>query len=94
VLKRLAWLVAVGILQATACSPQSSSTPTTTAPDTPAAPTATSRPIPSAEVGPTNPTVAPPEQPAREQVVQVQPGDWVRGPEDAAVTFIEWGDFQ
>ena len=39
-------------------------------------------------------TAAPPEQPTREQVVQVQPDDWVRGPGAAAVTFIEWGDFQ
>ena len=93
-IKRLIWLVAIVVLLAIACSPQSSSTPTTTAPDTLAAPTATSPPLPSAEAGPTTPTVAPPEQPAREQVVQIQPGDWVRGPETAAVTFIEWGDFQ
>jgi len=93
-MKRLAWLMAIGVWVAAACSPQSAATPTTAAPDTPAAPTATSRPLPSAEAGPTNPTAAPPEQPTREQVVQIQPGDWVRGPGAAAVTFIEWGDFQ
>lgn len=39
------------------------------------------------------PTPAPQEI-TREQVVQPQPDDWVRGPETAAVTIIEWGDFQ
>jgi len=92
VIKRLAWLVAMSVLLTAACSSQGA--PTAVAPDTTIAPTATSRPLPSAEAGPTNPTAAPPEQPTREQVVQIQPGDWVRGPGAAAVTFIEWGDFQ
>jgi len=39
------------------------------------------------------PTPAPQEV-TREQVVQPQPDDWVRGPETAVVTIIEWGDFQ
>ncbi len=39
------------------------------------------------------PTPAPQEI-TREQVVQPQPDDWVRGSETAVVTFIEWGDFQ
>jgi len=39
------------------------------------------------------PTPAPQEV-TREQVVQPQPDDWVRGPATAAVTIIEWGDFQ
>ena len=94
-MKRFVWLAAFGAWVVVACSPQSAPTPTATAPEATAAPTATAQPVPSAEAGPTNPTAAPPQQqPTREQVVQIQPGDWVRGPDTAAVTFIEWGDFQ
>jgi hypothetical protein len=82
IMKRLAWLAALAML-AVACSPQS-------APD---APTATTQPLPSESAGPTAPTTAP-QQVTREQVVLPQPDDWVRGPDTASVTFIEWGDFQ
>ena len=91
--KRLAWMLAIGLTMGVACSPKSASAPTTASTEI-AAPTATPQPIPSAEAGPSNPTAAPASTPTREQVVQVQPGDWVRGPADAAVTIIEWGDFQ
>ena len=91
--KRLAWLVAIGVTVGGACSPQSASAPTTASTEI-AAPADALQPIPSAEAGPTNPTAAPASPPTRDMVVQVQPGDWVRGPADAAVTIIEWGDFQ
>jgi len=85
-MKRLVWLAAIGML-AVACSSQSAS-------DVPTAPpAATSPPLPSAPAGPSVPTATP--QPiTREQVVLPQPDDWVRGPDTASVTFIEWGDFQ
>ncbi len=53
-----------------------------------ATPTAT--PLPPTS-GP-SPTPVPTPDP--EKVVLPQPEDWVRGPEDALVTFIEWSDFQ
>lgn len=81
-MKRLAWLMVITVL-AVACSPQS-------APD---APTATTPPLPTEPAGPPAPTTAP-QQITREQVVLPQPDDWVRGPDTASVTFIEWGDFQ
>ena len=28
------------------------------------------------------------------KIIKAQPDDWKRGPEDAKVTIIEWGDFQ
>lgn len=85
--QRLAWLAAIGALLAGACAPQTAATPDSS--------TATSvpLPLPTEAIGPDAPT-ATPNTPTREQVVQVQPTDWVRGPENAAVTFIEWGDFQ
>lgn len=92
-MKRIARLAAVGLLLIVACSPQSAPE-ATSAPTATTAAIATARPVPSAEAAPANPTAAPPQPPTREQVVQVQPDDWVRGPETAAVTIIEWGDFQ
>ena len=92
-MKRLAWLAAIGVLMVAACSPPPTATPEPTVPEATAAPTATSQPLPTQATGPIAPTSTP-ELPAREQIVQPQPGDWVRGPETAAVTLIEWGDFQ
>ncbi len=81
-MKRLTWLAVITVL-AVACSPQ----------NTPGAPTATPPPLPTEPAGPPAPTTAP-QQITREQVVLPQPDDWVRGPDTARVTFIEWGDFQ
>ncbi len=96
-MKQTARLMAIGLVLAAACAPRSTPEPTS-APTTTTAPGAAVEVIPSAEAGPTNPTAAPvatlQQPPTREQVVQVQPDDWVRGPETAAVTIIEWGDFQ
>lgn len=86
-MRRIALLAAMGVLAIAACSPQTASTLDATATDTPASPAATSQPTPSA-------TGAPTPEITREQVVLPQPDDWVRGPDTAAVTFIEWGDFQ
>lgn len=86
-MRHIALLAAMGALAIAACSPQTASTPDATATDTPASPAATSQPTPSA-------TGAPTPEITREQVVLPQPDDWVRGPDTAAVTFIEWGDFQ
>jgi hypothetical protein len=85
-MKRIAWLMAIGLLVVSACAPQAQSTPTE-------APAATPQPLPTGDAGPVAPT-ATPQEITREQVVQIQPGDWARGPENAAITIIEWGDFQ
>ncbi len=92
-MKRLTWLVAFGALLVAACSPPPAATPEPTASEATTAPAATSQPLPTQATGPAAPTSTP-ELPAREQIVQPQPDDWVRGPQTAAVTFIEWGDFQ
>jgi multidrug efflux pump subunit AcrA (membrane-fusion protein) len=90
-MKRFAWLAAIGVWVLAACSPQSAAP--TTAPDAPTPPTAaTQPPAPTAAVT-AAPTVEP-QQITRDMVFKPQPGEWVRGPEDALVTIIEWGDFQ
>ncbi len=61
------------------------------------APASQSTNTPAAQV-----TAAPqatvPAQPAAtpdiEKILKAQPEDWKRGPADAKVTIIEWGDFQ
>lgn len=93
-MRHIALLAAMGALAIAACSPQTASTPDATATDTPASPAATSQPTPSAPAGADDATGTPTSEITREQVVLPQPDDWVRGPDTAAVTFIEWGDFQ
>ena len=91
-MKRFIWLAAIALFAAAACSPPG--TPeATTVPSEPAVPTVSAQPLATEVAGPDAPT-ATPVLPTREQVVQIQPDDWARGPETAAVTFIEWGDFQ
>jgi hypothetical protein len=92
-MRRIPWLLAIGALMVAACAPASTATPTAVpeATQPPAATTAPEATNPPATAGPAAPT---PTLPSREQVVQVQAGEWVRGPEKAAVTIIEWGDFQ
>ena len=91
-MRRFAWLVAIGTLclVATACAPQGATTP---APTATGAPTATPQPQPTPATATAAPTSAP-QQITREMVFQIQPGEWARGPQEAAVTIIEWGDFQ
>ena len=98
-MRRIPWLLAIGALMMAACAPASTATPTA-APEATQPPAATQPSAataapeatnPPATAGPAGPT---PTLPSREQVVQVQAGEWVRGPEKAAVTIIEWGDFQ
>ena len=52
---------------------------------------------PAAQVT-TAPQATVPAQPAAtpdiEKILKAQPEDWKRGPADAKVTIIEWGDFQ
>jgi len=84
-MRRFAWLVAMGVLLAACASPtagpQTAGTSTVTS-----GPAATSQPLPTGDAaGPVAPTSTPQEI-TREQVVQIQPDDWV--------TIIEWGDFQ
>ena len=94
-MKRIALLAAMIVLAVAACAPQTASTPEVPTPNTPEPPAATEQAVPSAQAGTDNPTAAPPTpQYTREQVVLPQPDDWVRGPDTARVTFIEWGDFQ
>jgi hypothetical protein len=56
------------------------------------APTATQE-LPTPSDPPTGPLDAPVSASA-EQANVVRPGDWVVGPDDAAVTLVEYGDFQ
>ena len=39
-------------------------------------------------------TAQPVATPDIANIVKAQPDDWKRGPDDAKVTIIEWGDFQ
>ena len=89
-MRRFAWLVAIGALVVAACAPQSATPPASTATSAPAA---TPQPQPTPATATTAPTSAP-QQITREMVFQIQPGEWTHGPQDAAVTIIEWGDFQ
>ena len=89
-MRRFAWLVAISALVVAACAPQGATPPAPTATGAPAA-TLQSQPTPATAT--TAPTSAP-QQITREMVFQIQPGEWTHGPQDAAVTIIEWGDFQ
>lgn len=73
--------------------------------NTPASPTATAQPTTAPAVSPAAPQSATPSMPATlagtplptpdiEKIVKPQPEDWKLGPGGAAVTFIEWADFQ
>ncbi|HEY4691178.1 MAG TPA: hypothetical protein VIK33_17850 [Anaerolineae bacterium] len=90
-MRRIAWpMVLIGLLVA-ACGPQSAATPTSTV--NPPTSTATSTPSPTGESAvPTAP--APVTEELIQRAITVQPDDWVRGPDTARVTIIEWGDFQ
>ena len=88
-MKRIARLMAIGLLVAAACAPQSATTPTPTATSAP-----TSTPQPTHTATATAAPTSAPQQITREMVFQIQPGEWARGPQDATVTIIEWGDFQ
>ncbi len=87
-MKRIALWAVVGVLAVTACAPQSAATPTPVVVVVTATPT--SPPPSTAAPAPTSA----PQQITREMVFQPQPGEWVRGPDTALVTIIEWGDFQ
>jgi cyclophilin family peptidyl-prolyl cis-trans isomerase/protein-disulfide isomerase len=100
-MKRIASLALMGMLLLSACAPQASTTPTAEVAPTRAgapAPVQTPESPPTAEAGAATGHScvsggALPE-PTQEEIFFVQPGDWVRGPENAAVTIIEWADFQ
>jgi PBP1b-binding outer membrane lipoprotein LpoB len=99
-------LVVLAALLLGACSGTAEPTATDTPLQEPA--TATSRPVASAPT--TEPTLAPPTETQTAQSPQeatalpaptpdtsflnVRPGEWVRGPDDATVTIIEYSDFQ
>ena len=71
----------LGLLLA-ACAPANTPTP---APSSTAAPaTAVTQPVATKPVA--TPDIA--------KIIKAQPDDWKRGPDDAKVTIIEWGDFQ
>src|SRR3974377_410118 len=77
-----------------ACAPASTPAPGPTG----TAARATSAPQPQA----TGPATAaskpaatqPGATPDLSKIIKAQPDDWKRGPDDAKVTIIEWGDFQ
>ncbi len=83
----------LGLLLA-ACAPASAPAPTPTSTAT----QATNTPQPKA----TEPATAvsqpeatkPVATPDIAKIIKAQPDDWKRGPEDAKVTIVEWGDFQ
>lgn len=88
---RLISLIALLGLLIGACAPAT----TPAAPTAPAAPAAqpTSAAQPTAEVPPT-PAGTPEPTPDFDKIINPQPEDWKYGPDGAAVTFIEWADFQ
>jgi hypothetical protein len=93
-MNRIVWLVAIGLLAA-GCAPQggpqSAATPTQAATSAPAS---TPQPQPTTATGATAIPTSDPSQITREQVFQIQPGEWARGAENPSVTIIEWGDYQ
>ncbi len=87
---RVLLLLSLSTLALAACGGSGTPPPTqsafyaapTAAPNTPPpAPTSTAAATPAAT-------------PDIEKILNPQPGDWTRGPKDAKVTLIEWGDFQ
>jgi hypothetical protein len=60
---------------------QATDTPQVTEPATAASQPEATKPVPAA-----TPDIA--------KIIKAQPDDWKRGPADAKVTIIEWGDFQ
>ncbi|MBP7688796.1 MAG: peptidylprolyl isomerase [Thermoflexales bacterium] len=88
---RLISLIALLGLLISACAP--AATPAPTAPAAPAAQPTTAPAQPTAAVPPP-PAGTPEPTPDFEKIVNPQPEDWKYGPDGAAVTFIEWADFQ
>jgi hypothetical protein len=97
-MKRIVWLVAIGLLAA-GCGPQSGPQSGTQSAATPtqaatSAPASTPQPQPTTATGATAVPTSEPSQITREQVFQIQSGEWARGAENPSVTIIEWGDYQ
>ncbi len=84
------WLMLLTVALA-ACGGGASAPAATAQPPTQSKPTAAAQPA----VVATAPAAATPAPtPDVEKIVNPQPEDWSRGPQNAKVTIIEWGDFQ
>ena len=90
---RLISLIALLGLLISACAP--AATPPATAPaDATVQAPATDAPVQPAPTEPPTPAGTPLPTPDINKIVNPQPDDWKYGPDGAAVTFIEWADFQ
>lgn len=98
-LRALNWIALAGLMLAACTTPSAAPAPsptepivTLTAPAAIATATATPVPAPVATPAPPSPTPLPPEPASRFR--PVDDTDWQDGPADAAVTIVEYGDFQ
>ncbi|MBI5564684.1 MAG: thioredoxin domain-containing protein, partial [Chloroflexi bacterium] len=91
-LKLISLIALLGLL-ISACAPATAPAAAPAAPDAAAVqPTAApAQPTPATPATPAG-TAAP--TPEFEKIINPQPEDWKYGPDGAAVTFIEWADFQ
>jgi len=95
-MRRLMILLALGLMAllaacgGTASAPTATSQPQGYSAPTVSAPTTAPQPTVEANV----PAATPVATPDIQKIVNPQPDDWSRGPKDAKVTIIEWGDFQ
>ncbi|HTP08057.1 MAG TPA: hypothetical protein VMP08_07390 [Anaerolineae bacterium] len=87
-------LVALLGLLLTACAPASTPAPASTSTAAPATNTPQAKATEPATVVSQPEATKPVATPDIDKIIKAQPDDWKRGPDNAKVTIIEWGDFQ
>ncbi len=88
------WLAALLGLLLAACTSANTPVPAPTSNVAQVTSTPQAQPTEPATAASQPGTTTPVATPDIARIIKAQPDDWKRGPDDAKVTIIEWGDFQ